>query len=299
MKNRSSLTRYAWFSIAAATGTIVLKSLAYAFTGSVGLLSDAIESLVNLAGAVMALAMLTIAARPPDKDHLYGHSKAEYFSSGAEGTLILLAAIGIGATALLRLISPKPLEHTGLGLLISAFASLINFGVARILLNAGKKNNSITLDADARHLMTDVWTSLGVISGVGAVALTGWGILDPVIALAVAVNILWAGFRLIRRSVLGLMDTALPPEEQDTVTRILTKHKKRGVQFHALRTGQAASRRLISFHLLVPGHWTVRRGHGLLEQIETDIRDRWPDVTLLTHLEPLDDPRALQDTELP
>ena len=214
--NRSSLTRFAWLSIAAAILTIVLKAIAYWLTGSVGLLSDALESFVNLVGALMALAMLTIAARPADEDHAYGHSKAEYFSSGVEGTLILIAAVSIGVAAIQRLITPKPLEQIGLGLGVSIVASLVNLFVALVLLRASKKHNSITLEANAQHLMTDVWTSAGVLVGVGAVALTDWERLDPIVAFLVAGNIIWSGVRIVRKSVLGLMDTALPVEAQNT-----------------------------------------------------------------------------------
>jgi cation diffusion facilitator family transporter len=296
--NRSSLTRFAWISIAAAVTTMALKGAAYWLTGSVGLLSDAVESIVNLIGAVIALIMLTIAARPADDDHAYGHGKAEYFASGAEGILILIAAISIGVAAVNRLIHPQPLEQAGAGLAVSTVASLINFVVARILLRAGREHNSITLEADARHLMTDVWTSVGVIAAILAVALTGWQVLDPLIALAVAVNIVWSGYHLIKRSTWGLMDSALPPEELAEVMRILEKYAQQGVQHHALRTRQAASRRFVSVHVLVPGFWTVDAGHGLLEQLEADIRAAMLEVTITTHLEPLDDPASHQDKEL-
>ncbi len=227
-RSRSSLIRYAWLSIAAALATIVLKGLAYWLTGSVGLLSDAVESLVNLVGALVALAMLTVASRPADDDHHFGHGKAEYFSSGVEGTLILIAAISIAVAAMNRLISPKPLEQMGVGLAVSCVASLINFGVARVLLSAGKKHESITLEADARHLMTDVWTSVGVIGGLAAVTLTGWQRLDPVVAIAVALNIVWTGYQLVQRSVLGLLDTALPTNERQTIAEDSRKIRKRG-----------------------------------------------------------------------
>ena len=296
--SRSDLTRYAWLSIAAAVTTMALKGAAYLLTGSVGLLSDAMESVVNLIGAGIALAMLTIAARPADDDHAYGHGKAEYFSSGAEGALILIAAISIGVVATNRLIHPQPIEQAGAGLAVSTVGSLINFFVARILLRAGKAHNSITLEADARHLITDVWTSAGVIAGIVAVALTGWQVLDPLIALAVAVNIVWSGYVLIKRSTAGLMDSALPPEELAQVSRILAGYEQRGAQHHALRTRQAASRRFVSVHVLVPGFWTVDAGHDLLEQMEADIRAALPEVTLTTHLEPLDNPASHQDKEL-
>jgi len=296
--DRSSLKRFAWLSIAAAITTIVLKTAAYQLTGSVGLLSDAIESLVNLAGAVMALAMLTVAARPADDDHAYGHSKAEYFSSGVEGTLIMVAALAIAVAAVERLLSPKPLEQVGLGLVVSAAASLVNLGVALVLLRKSREAHSITLEANAQHLLTDVWTSAGVIVGVGAVALTGWIRLDPIVALVVAANIIWTAVRIVRASVLGLMDTALPPGEREAVKRVLNKHAADGVQFHALRTRQSASRRFVSVHVLVPGAWTVHDGHQLLERIEADIRSALPNASVLTHLESLDDPTSWDDEEL-
>lgn len=298
LTDRSFLTRFAWLSIAAAIITIALKSIAYLLTGSVGLLSDALESLVNLVGALMALAMLTIAARPADEDHAYGHSKAEYFSSGVEGTLILIAAASIVIAAIPRLITPKPLEQVGLGLVISVVASLVNLIVALILLQAGKRYNSITLEADAHHLMTDVWTSVGVLAGVGAVALTGWERLDPIVAFLVAANIIWSGVRIVRMSALGLMDTALSTDEQDLVRNTLKPYLQNGVQFHALRTRQSGSRRFVSLHVIVPGRWTVQRGHRLLESIEADIRNVLQSVTIFTHLESLNDPASWDDTNL-
>ncbi len=298
MKNRGALTRYAWLSIAAALITIALKVGAFLITGSVGLLSDAAESIVNLVGAGVALAALVIAARPPDDEHAYGHDKAEYFSSGVEGTLIFIAAILIAWMAIPRLFNPQPLEAVGIGLVVAAAASVVNFGVSRVLMRAGKKYDSITLEADAQHLMTDVWTSVGVIAAVGAVALTGWNILDPLIALAVAANVVWTGYQLVRRSVLGLMDTALPPQELKQALDILEKYKAQGVEFHALRSRQAGARRFISMHVLTPGDWTVQQGHQLLEQIEAAIRAALPSVTVFTHLEALDDPASYDDTKL-
>jgi cation diffusion facilitator family transporter len=296
--NRSFLTRFAWLSIGAAVITIALKTIAYLLTGSVGLLSDALESIVNLVGAMMALAMLIVAARPADEDHTYGHSKAEYFSSGVEGTLIVIAAISIVITAIPRLITPKPLEQVGLGLAVSVAASLINLVVAIILLKAGKRYNSITLEADAQHLMTDVWTSVGVLAGVGLVALTGWERLDPIVAFIVAANIVWSGVRIVRKSALGLMDTALPITEQATLKNILEKYTKNGVEYHALRTRESGSRQFVSFHVLVPGRWSVQRGHKLLESIEADIRQAMPSTTVFTHLESLNDPASWDDTNL-
>jgi len=298
-KDRSSLTRFAWLSIGAAVLTIGLKTVAYFLTGSVGLLSDALESVVNLVGAMMALAMLTIAARPADEDHTYGHSKAEYFSSGVEGTLILIAAVSIVITAIPRLITPKPLEQVGLGLGISVAASLVNLVVALVLSKAAKRYNSITLEADAQHLMTDVWTSVGVLAGVGLVALTGWERLDPIVAIIVAANIVWSGVGIVRKSALGLMDTALPIEEQAILKGILEKYtQEKGVEYHALRSRQSGSRQFVSFHVLVPGKWTVHRGHRLLESIEADIRHAMPSVTVFTHLESLNDPTSWDDTNL-
>lgn len=296
--DRSFLKRFAWLSIGAAVLAITLKSIAYLLTGSVGLLSDALESMVNLIGALMALAMLTIAARPADEDHAYGHGKAEYFSSGVEGTLILIAAVSIVIAAFPRLITPKPLEQVGLGLGVSVAASLVNLGVALILLRASKRHNSITLEANAHHLMTDVWTSVGVLAGVGLVALSGWQRLDPIVAFVVAANIIWSGIRIVRKSALGLMDTALSTEEQNRVKSALEPYIKNGVQYHALRTRQSGARQFVSLHVIVPGKWTVQRGHQLLESIEADIRHALPSVTVFTHLESLNDPASWQDTDL-
>jgi len=296
--DRLFLTRFAWLSIGAALLTIALKSIAYFLTGSVGLLSDALESLVNLVGALMALAMLTIAARPADEDHAYGHSKAEYFSSGVEGTLILIAAASIVVAAIPRLITPKPLEQVGLGLGVSVAASLVNLTVALILLRASKQHNSITLEANAHHLMTDVWTSVGVLAGVGLVVLTGWERLDPIVAFLVAANIIWSGFRIVRMSALGLMDTALSADDQNLVRKALIPHMQNGVQYHALRTRESGSRKFVSLHVIVPGEWTVHRGHRLLESIEADIRSTLKSVTVFTHLESLSDPASWDDTDL-
>jgi cation diffusion facilitator family transporter len=297
-RTATRLTRFAWLSIAAALATIVLKSTAYLLTGSVGLLSDALESLVNLVGAMMALGMLTVAARPADDDHAYGHGKAEYFSSGVEGTLIIIAAISIALTALERLISPKPLEQVGVGLGVSLVASLVNLGVAAVLLRAGRLYGSVTLQANASHLLTDVWTSAGVLAGVGAVALTGWGALDPVVALVVAANIVWTGGGIVRKSVLGLMDTALPPEDLQALRAAIDRHMTDGVQYHALRSRQSGTRRFVSLHVLVPGEWTVHHGHQLLERIEADVRRSITNVTVFTHLESLDDPASWEDVAL-
>ncbi|ADL56024.1 cation diffusion facilitator family transporter [Gallionella capsiferriformans] len=293
-----SLKRYAWLSIAAAIATILLKGVAWRLTGSVGLLSDAIESLVNLAGALMALWMLTLAESPADDEHAHGHGKAEYFSSAFEGLLILLAALAIGYAAVVRLMNPVPLEAVGVGLLVSVLASIINFATARTLLAVGKKRHSITLEADAHHLMTDVWTSAGVIAGIGIVWLTDLLWLDPVIALLVAFNIIWTGWHLIQRSAAGLMDTSLPLENRQKIEAVLAGYRKQGLDFHALRTRQAGRRTFVTLHILVPGHWTVKQGHDWAERIELDIGKVVYQAHITTHLEPLDDPVSMFDQEL-
>lgn len=292
---RSSLTRFAWLSIAAALTTITMKSVAYLLTGSVGLLSDAVESIVNLLGAIMALGMLTIAARPADKEHSFGHSKAEYFASVVEGILILIAAAGIAYTAVERIMNPRPLEQVGIGIVVSVGASVVNFIAARILMTAGKKHNSITLEADSQHLMTDVWTSVGVIGGIGLIAVTGWERLDPVVALIVAINIVWTGIGLIRRSVDGLMDIALPNHEREAVEAVMDKYRLKKVEFHALRTRQAASQRFLSVHMLVPGDWTVHDAHHVAEDFEGEIRAALGDAVINTHLEPVEDEISMRD----
>jgi cation diffusion facilitator family transporter len=293
-----SLTRFAWLSIAAALVTMALKALAYWLTGSVGLLSDAMESLVNLAGALMALAMLAVAARPPDADHPHGHGKAEYFSAGVEGALIVVAAVAIAVAAVDRLLRPRPLEQVGLGLAVSVAASVVNLGVALVLLRAARAHRSATLKANAHHLLTDVWTSAGVLVGVVAVTLTGWLALDPLVALAVAVNIVVTGTRILRDSVAGLMDAALPPADLKVLRELLDGYAADGIEYHALRTRQSGARRFVSVHVLVPPEWSVQQGHDLLERIEADIRRALPPVTVDTHLEPLGDPAALADQEL-
>jgi cation diffusion facilitator family transporter len=295
---QGSLTRYAWLSIAAAIATILLKGVAWQLTGSVGLLSDAIESFVNLAGAIMALWMLTLAALPADDDHAHGHGKAEYFSSAFEGFLILLAALSIGYTAIERLMHPQPLEAVAAGLLVSVAASIINYATARILMRVGRTQNSITLEADAHHLMTDVWTSAGVIAAVGLVWLTGWLWLDPAIALLVAANIVWTGWQLMQRSAAGLMDVSLPAEQLAQVELLLTGYRAQGLEFHALRTRQAGSRVFVTLHVLVPGNWTVQHGHDWSERIEADIRLALPRAHVTTHLEPIEDPVSMVDQEL-
>lgn len=298
------LARYAnarafvWLSVGAALVTMVIKFVAYQMTGSIGLLSDAVESVVNLIAALVALWALWLAGRPADEDHHYGHTKAEYFSSGVEGAMILIAAASIAAAAWPRLLHPQPLERIGLGLAVSAAASVINGVVAYVLWRAGKARRSVTLTADARHLFTDVLTTVGVIIALGLVTLTGWNILDPVIALIVAVNVLWTGIRLIRESGMGLLDTALPAEERETIERALEPWRREGIEFHALRTRSSGMRRFVSLHVLVPGAWTVQAGHDLCEEIERALRQALPESTVFTHLEPREDPTAWEDQGL-
>ena len=294
----ASLKRYAWLSIAAALATILLKGVAWWLTGSVGLLSDALESFVNLAGAMMALAMLSLAALPADDNHAHGHGKAEYFSSAFEGFLILLAAIGIAYAAIGRLLQPQPLESVGIGLAVSVIASIINLATARILMDVGRKANSITLEADAHHLMTDVWTSAGVIAGVGLVWATGWLWLDPVIALLVALNIVWTGWQLLQRSAAGLMDVSVPAADLEAIEAVLERYRRQGLDFHALRTRQAGSRAFVSLHVLVPGAWSVQLAHDWSERIEADLRQAVSYAHVTTHLEPLEDPLSLADQDL-
>lgn len=290
--------RFALLSIAAAVFTIALKLLAWWLTGSVGLLSDALEGTINLAGATLAFAMLSVAARPPDGEHAFGYSKAEYFASGFEGMLIVVAAVAIAVVAVERLIAPRPLEQLGAGIAVSAAATLINLAVARRLLRAGREHRSIALEADARHLMTDVWTGVGVVFGVAAVWITGWHPLDPLIALAVAAHIVWSGYRLVQRSAQGLLDHALPEDQLRGLNAVLDRYRARGIDFHALRTRQAGARSFISLHVLVPAAWSVAQGHNLAHQVERDIREVLPGVAVLTHVEPLGDPESYRDMGL-
>jgi cation diffusion facilitator family transporter len=292
------LTRFAWLSIIAALMTITMKSAAYFLTGSVGLLSDALESVVNLAAAVVALLVLKLIIRPANDEFTFGYSKAEYFSSGFEGGMILLAAAGIIITALPRLFNPVPLEQLGLGLAISVAASLINLAVSIILMRAGRRYNSITLEADARHLMTDVWTTAGVLVGIALVWLTGWLILDPIIAMLVAANIIFTGYRLLIRSGRGLLDISLPPEELTSVKSILDSYKAQGVSYHALRSRQAAARKFLVVHLLVPGDWSVRKSHSLAEQFERKVVETIKNANIVTHIEPVEDPLSMVDATI-
>lgn len=292
--------RFAWISVAAAVITIVLKFSAWWITDSVGLLSDALESFVNLVGAIAALAALWYASREADEEHAYGHAKAEYFSSGLEGALILLAAALIAWTAVPRLINPSEVESAEIGMLVAVAAAVVNLVAARWIQRAAQEHDSIALEAGARHLMADVITTVGVVVAVAVIAMTGWNRLDPIIALIVAVNVVRVGIDLMRRSMLGLLDTALPQGERAMIEQVLEQYRiSDQIEAHALRTRQAGQRRFGSVHILVPGEWTVQRGHQLLDQIEADIRQKVPGIMLVTHLESLDDPRSWDDTRLP
>jgi cation diffusion facilitator family transporter len=292
------LERLLWLSVGAAVATISLKTAAWLLTGSVGLFSDAAESVVNLVAAVFALIVVRWAARPADEEHAYGHEKADYLSAGVEGSLILVAAVTIAYTAIGRLVDPQPLEDVGVGLGVSVVASLVNFAVARILISVGREERSIVLEADGRHLMTDVWTSVGVVAGIGLVAITGVERLDPIIALLVAANIVATGVSLVRRFVGGLMDQAISEEDRAEVDEVLRRFTGPEVQFHALRTRRAGRRAFVSVHVLVPGAWSVQRGHDLVEQVEANLREVLEHATVFTHLEPAEDPTSFEDTGL-
>lgn len=293
------LTRYLWLSIAAAIATISLKAGAYVYTGSVGLLSDALESIINLVAAVFALWMLTVASRPPDDGHNFGHTKAEYFSGALEGSLIGMAASSIAWAAIERLVTPRPIENIGIGIAISAAASVINLVVGQLLIRRGREHRSITLEADGKHLMTDVYTSIGVIAAVILVGFTGWLILDPLIALAVAGNILWTGYHVVKESAEGLMDASASEEDIAKIVGILDDYKEKiGIDYHALRTRVAGPRTFVSVHVLMPDDWTIQHGHELAEEIEAAMRAAVPGVIATTHMEPLDDPLSMADMDL-
>jgi cation diffusion facilitator family transporter len=290
---------YAWLSLATSIVTIVLKFLAYYFTGSVGLLSDAIEGVVNIVAAMVALAVLAYSSGRPDRDHNFGHEKAQYFSSGIEGALIFVAAGGIFWAAVPRLMDPLPLERLGFGVLLSVLATLANIACAWLMLRAARAHRSITLEADARHLLTDVWTTVGVLVGVGLVQLTGWLLLDPLIAIAVGVQILWTGWHLMSRSFDGLMDRAIPDEERAVVVEVLEALRARGCDYHALRTRVAGPRSFVDVHILLPGGMSIQEGHDVVEDLEKRIAARLSHVEVLTHLEPLEDPKSWDDPEKP
>lgn len=292
-------TFYAWLSVATSVVVIVLKFAAYFLTGSVGLLSDAVESVVNIVAALIALAVLTYSAAKPDREHNFGHEKAEYFSSGIEGALIFVAAGAIVWTAIPRLMNPQPLEQVSEGLVLAVVASLANAGCAWVMLRAARAHRSITLEADARHLLTDVWTTVGVVVGVVLVQFTGWLRLDPIIAIAVALQIVWTGWHLMTRSFEGLMDRAIPEEDRAVITAVLDNLSHEGGDYHALRTRIAGSKSYVNVHILVPGRMSVQSGHDLCERLESEIQAKLPHVEVLTHLEPLEDPRSWDDPEKP
>ena len=294
MSSRSPIF-YAGLSIVTSIFTIVVKFTAYSITGSVGLLSDALESFVNLAAALVALATLSYAHSGADEDHNFGHEKAEYFSSGIEGALIFVAAGAIIWSAVPRLIAPQPIEQVGLGLVLSVVAAGANLLCGWALLKGAREHRSITLEADAHHLLTDVWTTVGVIIGVGLVALTGWLLLDALIAIAVALQILWTGFRLMRRSFDGLMDRAIPPAEREAIVKVLEQVRALGGDYHRLRTRAAGKVSFVDVHVLVPGTMSVHAGHDLVEKLENEIRAQVPHVEVLTHLEPVEDPRSWEE----
>ncbi len=294
----SNLTRFAWLSVAAAVVTIMMKTGAYLMTGSVGLLSDALESVVNLVAAVVAVFALHVASRPADESHHWGHGKVEYFSAGVEGLMIFVAATAVIVSAVERLLHPRELQQLGFGLAVSVAAAVINLVVARVLVTAGRRHRSITLTADGRHLLTDVWTSAGVVVGVGLVAVTHWQPLDSIVAILVGVNILVTGSALVGRSTAGLMDAALPASDLQAVRGVLDRHRQDGVDFHALRTRASGRHRFVALHVLVPGGWTVRQGHELAEQIEAEISEVLPESSVTTHIEPIEDEASSADIAL-
>lgn len=295
---RQDLSRFALLSIAVSIVVIGLKVWAWQVSGSVGLLSDAAESVVNLVAAVAAFVALRVVARPADSGHNFGHAKAEYFSAVLEGVMIIVAAGAIIFVSVERLLNPRELEAVGLGLVIAVVASLLNGAVAVILLRAGRAHRSLTLEADGKHLMTDVWTTAGVIVGVALVAVTGWVVLDSLVAIAVAINILFVGFHLVRRSGSGLMDAALSAADRDRIDATLAEFDDRGVTFHDIRTRESGHQRFVQMHMLVPGDWTIQRAHDLTEEVEQRLAHRLDDLHIIIHVEPLGDPRSYESWRL-
>jgi cation diffusion facilitator family transporter len=292
-------TFYAWLSLATSILTIGLKFGAYYLTGSIGMLSDAVEAGVNIVAALVALAVLTYAEAKPDREHNFGHEKAQYFSSGIEGALIFVAAGAIVWSAIPRLLHPQAIEQVGAGLALSVVAGLANAACAWVMLRAARTHRSITLEADARHLLTDVWTTAGVFVGVVLVQVTGYLRLDPMIALAVAIQILWTGWSLMERSFEGLMDRAVPEDDRAVITSVLDSLRHQGCDFHALRTRVAGAKSFVDVHVLVPGSMSVQAGHDIVESLEAEVRAKLPHVEILVHLEPLEDPRSWDDPERP
>jgi cation diffusion facilitator family transporter len=292
---RVNLQKFAWLSIVVSVVVFGMKMAAWSITGSVGLLSDALESTVNIVAAVVALFAIRAAMKPADSVHHFGRGKAEYFSAQIEGFMILFAALIIVYTAIERIINPRELESIGWGLTISTIAAVINGGTAIILLRTGKQHRSPALVADGKHLLTDVWTSVGVIVGVGLVVITGWQRLDGVVALAVGLNIVVTGVRLLRASTAGLMDKALSDEDHLKIVEVLQSHESESVKFHALQTREAGRERFVSMHVLVPGDWSIQKGHDLSEIIEAEIKALLEHTTVSTHVEPLEDARSWAD----
>ncbi|MGZ8176365.1 cation diffusion facilitator family transporter [Williamsia sp. SKLECPSW1] len=295
---RADLTRYAVLSIVASIVVIAMKIVAWRVSGSVGLLSDAAESMVNVVAAIGAFVALRVAARPADADHNFGHTKAEYFSAVFEGAMIVVASALIIVAAVDRLLRPSELDSVGLGLAISVVATVVNAAVGAVLIRAGRAHRSMTLEADGKHLMTDVWTTAGVVVGVLLVALTGWLPLDPLIAIAVAVNILVVGGRLVWRSAAGLMDTALPDDDRAALDAVLDRWRADDVDFHDIRTREAGHERFLQLHMLVPGEWSVQRGHDLVERVERELVESLDHLHVTIHLEPIGDPRAYESWRL-
>lgn len=293
-----SSAKLALVSVAASLCTITLKLFAFFLTNSVSLLSDALESFVNLLAAGITFFMIRLSQKPPDATHPYGHSKAEYISSIAEGFFIMLAAGAIIFTAAQRLLHPAPLEKPGMGLLFSILASAINLIVGLMLIRNGKKRHSLALEADGHHLLTDVYTTAGVLVGLVIVYTTKLFVLDPIIAILVGLNIISAGFGIVQKSLGGFMDSAIDKGYLDFIKAKFAEYKSQKIEFHGLRTRQAGSRIFISFHVLVPGIWTVQQAHSLVEEVEKTIRTAIPNSTLTTHIEPLEDPLSWADTEL-
>lgn len=290
-----SLIKYAYLSIATGIAVFLLKIGAWYYTGSVGLLSDALESTVNIVAAVIALFALKAAAKPADAEHHFGRGKAEYFSAQIEGFMILFAALIIVVTAAERFLHPRELEQLGWGLAISTIASGLNGAVAVILMRAGKAHRSPVLDADGKHLLTDVWTSVGVIVGVGLVQLTGYLRLDSIVAMAVGINIIVTGLHLLRESTSKLMDKSLSDEDHAAIVTVLKKYETEEVKFHALQTRESGRHRFVSMHVLVPGAWSIQKGHDLSENVEADIKAALDHTTVSTHVEPIEDPRSWED----
>nr|WP_237421640.1 cation diffusion facilitator family transporter [Gordonia sp. SID5947] len=285
-------------SIAASIVVILMKIAAWQVSGSVGLLSDAAESVVNVVAAVGAFIALRVAARPPDEGHNFGHTKVEYFSAVFEGVMIVVAAVLIIVAAVERLINPRELESVGLGLVISVVATMVNGAVGVILLRIGRRHRSLTLEADGKHLLTDVWTTAGVVVAVALVAVTGWLALDSVVAIAVAINILVVGGRLVLRSGAGLMDSAMPAEDRAIIDEVLDRFRSAGIAFHDIRTREAGHERFLQMHMLVPGSWSVDHAHDVAEEVEGELRSALDHLNVATHLEPIDDPRAYEPWRL-